>query len=392
MSSALVHFPPMGVYQTLFQFLDATGRYMGTEGTHPWAQGFPLTTPLPDGPDVPTTISFTHADLKYPPATGAPELLKAIRDYYNRFHGASIGTENIAIFAGGRPGIYAILAFLRPQFRVLVEETEYTPYWDALKLLRREVAVIPSNPDNHFRPGLEEYAKHEPPAFVLKSNPCNPTGVTWRGRQLQELVQLCSQEGWGGLVDEAYEFFQPDPQESALRYVDDIERTNLFVVGAATKGLQAPGLRVGWVVSSAENTLLFRNFSSIAMGGVARPSQICAAQLLALDRVDRARAAVRTFYEEQRTRYRVALDELGFELFTGEGGFYHWGRLPGGLTADAFNRKLFARNAAMLPGPLCDMLRREQQSPLANFVRFSFGAVEPSSFEGNIAIMREALA
>jgi DNA-binding transcriptional MocR family regulator len=113
---------------------------------------------------------------------------------------------------------------------------------------------------------------------------------------------------------------------------------------------------------------------------------------LALDRVDRARAAVRTFYEEQRTRYSGALEALGFELFTGEGGFYHWGRLPGGLSADAFNRKLFARRAAVLPGPLCDMLRRGQHSPLASFVRFSFGAVEPASFEGNIAILREALA
>jgi len=381
----------MGVYETLFQFLDATGRYMGTEGTHPWAQGFPLTTPLPNGPSVPTEVKFTHADLKYPPATGVPELLTAIRDYYHHFYGASIGTENITVFAGGRPGIYAVLAFLRPEYRVLVEETEYTPYWDALRILRREVSLIPSNPSNRFRPSLREYARHAPPAFVLKSNPCNPTGVTWRGDQLRELVELCSQEGWGGLVDEAYEFFQPEPQESALKYVRDINRTNLFVVGAATKGLQAPGLRIGWVVSSAENTLLFRNFSSIAMGGVARPSQICAAALLALDRVGRARTAVRTFYERQRDRYRAALQELGCELFTGDGGFYHWCRLPGGLTSDELNRRLFKHHAAVLPGPLCDMERRGSDSPMSTFVRFSFGAVPPESFDADVAILRDAL-
>ena len=79
--SVLTHFPPMGVYETLFKFLDATGKYMGTEGTHPWAQGFPLTTPLPDGPEIPTRIEFTHADLKYPQATGGIELLTAMRGY-----------------------------------------------------------------------------------------------------------------------------------------------------------------------------------------------------------------------------------------------------------------------------------------------------------------------
>src|SRR4051812_43656083 len=155
--SALSHFPPMGVYETLFKFLDATGKYMGTEGTHPWAQGFPLTSPLPGGPDIPTRIDFTHQDLKYPQATGGQELLVAVRDYYNHFYGANITTDNIAIFAGGRPGIYATLAFLRPEWQILIEETEYTPYWDALKILNRPHTIIPSNAENSFRPTLEDY-------------------------------------------------------------------------------------------------------------------------------------------------------------------------------------------------------------------------------------------
>ena len=60
--SALTYFPPMGVYETLFKFLDATGKYMGTEGTHPWAQGFPLTTPIPGGPDIPGVAPPPHPD------------------------------------------------------------------------------------------------------------------------------------------------------------------------------------------------------------------------------------------------------------------------------------------------------------------------------------------
>src|SRR5262249_18734791 len=45
----LREFPPMGVYETLFRFAAATGTYMGEPGTHPWAQGFPLTTQIPGG-------------------------------------------------------------------------------------------------------------------------------------------------------------------------------------------------------------------------------------------------------------------------------------------------------------------------------------------------------
>ena len=391
--SALHHFPPMGVYETLFKFLDATGKYMGTEGTHPWAQGFPLTTPVPNGPEIPTSIEFSHADLKYPPATGGMELLTAIRDYYNHFYGSDITTDNVAVFAGGRPGIYATLSFLKPEYQVLIEETEYTPYWDALKLLGKSHSIIPSNPGNRFRPTLADYqGAGAACSFVIKSNPCNPTGVTWSGSALADLVSWCSEAGRGGLIDEAYEFFQTGEPDSAMRHVKDIDNTNVFVVSAATKGLQAPGLRVGWVVASKQNIEIFRNFSSIAMGGIARPSQICTAKLLELPRAKHARAAIGDFYSSQRQRYGQALADLGFELFTGDGGFYHWGRLPSGLSADEFNERLFEHRAAILPGTLCDMFRRGSKSPLADFVRFSFGPLKAEEFDEDVAILRSCLS
>jgi len=44
--------PPMGIYETLYAFRDSFGQFMGSPGTHPWSQGFPLTTPLPGGPEL----------------------------------------------------------------------------------------------------------------------------------------------------------------------------------------------------------------------------------------------------------------------------------------------------------------------------------------------------
>ena len=51
--------PPMGIYETLYAFCDSYGQFMGTEGTHAWSQGFPLTTPLEkfDGPPLPSRYS-----------------------------------------------------------------------------------------------------------------------------------------------------------------------------------------------------------------------------------------------------------------------------------------------------------------------------------------------
>jgi len=385
-------FPPMGVYETLFRFADATSKYMGEPGTHPWAQGFPLTTQLPGGPALPESVRLTAADLKYPTATGNVELRRAIARYYNTFYDAGIDEEHVAVFAGGRPAILATLAFLLEDTTVAVEETEYTPYWDMLRLLGRRVRLIRSDAGNRFRPADEAYdvapLDGTSRVLLLKSNPCNPTGVALAGDRLAALVRRYSAPDRGALFDEAYEFYGEPEADRALRHVEDIDATNVFVIGAATKGLQVPGLRVGWAVAARRHVELFRNYSSIGMGGVSRASQLLVTELLEIERVRQARAAVARFFSAQRTRYAEGLRSLGFELFTGKGGFYHWARLPGGLDADAFNERLFEHDAAILPGRLCDMRRRRgADCPLAGFIRFSFGPLPADSYPGDLHIL-----
>jgi len=382
----------MGIYETLYAFLRSFGRPMGDPGTHPWSQGFPRTVQLPGGPPMPDAIRVAPDDLKYPKAWGLPALREAIAAYYRTYYGATLTAENVMVFAGGRPALISILLFLEQDIVVRVAETEYTPYYDVLERLGRAWAMVPSHVGSRFTPAVGDYldAPAGSRALVLMSNPCNPTGIARRGADLAALVDAASSAHTGLLIDEAYELFQDRP-ESALEHVKDLDASNLFVVGAATKGLQAPGIRIGWVVASKANIEILGNFSSFGMGGVSHPSQRYALELLAPDRVALARSAVPAFYRTQRDRYGKAFAELGLELFTGDGGFYHWCRLPNGLTADELNRRLFTEGAAILKGTDCDMARRGETSPLRDFFRFSFGPLAPESYESDIAILARAL-
>jgi aspartate/methionine/tyrosine aminotransferase len=387
----------MGVYETLFRFSDISGLYMGDSGTHPWVQGFPLTVQLPGGPPLPHEVRFGAADLKYPPATGHLALRSAIADYYNHFYGSNLTPDHVAVFAGGRPGIYAILALLLQHTTIAVEETEYPPYHDALQLLHRGRRVVPSNAVNRFRPKLAEYPIEPLPGdrriVLLTSNPCNPTGVAKTESELRDLVARYDRSDRGAIFDEAYEFFCESGPHSAMRWIDDMDQSNIFVVGAATKGLQAPGLRIGWVVAARRHVEILRNFSSIGMGGVSRPAQICVTEMLNLERVRLAREAIAAHYDRQRTRYHHGLQSLDIELFTGDGGFYHWGRLPHGLSARDFNERLFRRSAAILPGPVCDMQHRpDPECPLRSFIRFSFGPLSADSYDDDMRILAECLS
>jgi len=186
------------------------------------------------------------------------------------------------------------------------------------------------------------------------------------------------------------------PSVSGIQYVKDINNSNVFLSGACTKGLQCPGIRIGWMIASKKNIEVLSNFSSFGMGGVSHPSQLYAVKLFEPGRVVQARQAIEKHYNWQRERYGEAFKKMGLTLYTGKGGFYHWLELPKGVTCDDLNARLFKRGAAVLRGVDCDMARPHTKdpdyvSPYLNMFRFSFGPILPESFESDIQIMTEVL-
>jgi len=329
--------PPMGIYETLYAFKDTFGEFMGTKGTHPWSQGFPLTTRLDkfDGPELPSSVDVTWEDRFYPKAWGHPLLRETIADYYNTHYGSKIVPENIMIFAGGRPGIYTILAFLKKHVQVRISNTEWPAYLDIMTAANTDWTVLTCDKSNDFHPPNAAYFDRtnlnaKTHLLPVISNPGNPTGHTRYGKELEELVGMAEQPKNGMLFDEAYEMFH-SPAVSAMQYIKDLDNSNIFLTGACTKGLQCPGIRIGWVVASKTNIETLQNFSSFGMGGVSHPSQLYAVELFKPERIVKSRNAIEKHYNWQRERYGEAFKKMGLGLYTGNGGFYHWLELPEGL-------------------------------------------------------------
>ncbi len=392
--------PPMGIYETLYAFKDAFGRFMGEEGTHPWSQGFPLTTPLEkfNGPSIPGSVEVTPEDRFYPKAWGHPKLRDAIANYYNSYYGSAVTPENVMVFAGGRPGIYTVLAFLKEHVQVRIGNIEWPAYLDILHQTKANAQIVPYTKENNFHPDNSAYfdrtgLNHKTNVMPVISNPQNPSGQTRSGDELKELIQMAEQPKCGLLLDEAYEMMH-SPSVSGIQYVQDLDNSNVFLAGACTKGLQSPGIRVGWIIASKQNIETLSNYSSFGMGGVSHPSQHYAVKLLEPNRVKQARKAVQEHYTWQRERYGKAFKEMGLGIYTGTGGFYHWMELPEGMTNTELNNRLFKRGAAILCASDCDMGRPHSKdpgyvSPYSRFFRFSFGPLLPETFESDIQLFRE---
>ncbi len=391
--------PPMGIYETLYAFKDSFGSFMGEKGTHPWSQGFPLTTPLEKfgGPPLPSSVEVTWEDRFYPKAWGHPDLREAISGYYNDQYGSKVEPENVMVFAGGRPGIFTVLAFLKSHVQVRIGNIEWPAYLDILEQTDTDFQIVPFTKENGFHPSNEEYFDRsglnaKTSLMPIISNPQNPSGQTRWGDELRDLIRLAESSKNGILLDEAYEMFH-SPSVSGIQFVEDLDNSNVFIAGACTKGLQSPGIRIGWIVSSKRNIETLSNFSSFGMGGVSHPSQHYAVKLLEPGRVARARKAVENHYNWQRERYGKAFEEMGLGVFTGDGGFYHWLELPEGMTSSELNKRLFKHGAAILCATDCDMARPHSkdpsyESPYSRFFRFSFGPLLPETFDSDIELFR----
>jgi len=400
MSQFLTHVPPMGIYETLYAFRDSYGKFMGDEGTHPWSQGFPLTTPIEnfEGPNLPSNIDVSFEDRFYPKAWGHPKLRESIADYYNSQYKSNISPENIMIFAGGRPGIFTVMAFLKNRVKVRIGSIEWPAYLDILSRTNADYETVPFTKKNNFHPSNAEYFNREnlnPNSLILSviSNPQNPSGQTRSGEELRELIKLAEEPNNGILLDEAYEMFH-SPSVSGIEFVKDIESSNIFLSGACTKGLQSPGIRIGWIIASKSNIEIMSNYSSFGMGGVSHLSQNYAIKLLEPNRVKKARSAVEKHYNWQRERYGKAFMKMGLGVYTGNGGFYHWLELPDGLTSIELNERLFKHGAAILSAFDCDMSRPHNKdssykSPYDRFFRFSFGPLLPETFESDVDLFRD---
>lgn len=400
MNAFLSHVPPMGIYETLYAFRDTFGSFMGTEGTHPWSQGFPLTSQLKKfgGPELPKSIDITWEDRLYPKAWGHPKLRDSIVEYYNTQYRSTITAENVMIFSGGRPGIYTVLAFLKKHVTVRIGNIEWPAYLDIMAQTKTNYEIVPFTKENNFHPKNREYfsrknSDKETSILPIISNPQNPSGQTRWGEELRELIEIAEQPKNGLLLDEAYEMFH-SPSVSGIEFIKDLDNSNIFLSGACTKGLQSPGIRIGWIIASKSNIEILANYSSFGMGGVSHLSQHYAIKLLNPSRVKKARKAVEEHYNWQRERYGKAFKEMGISVYTGNGGFYHWLELPEGMTSNELNKRLFKRGAAILCAFDCDMGRPHSKdpsyiTPYARFFRFSFGPLLPETFEADINLFSE---
>lgn len=156
-------------------------------------------------------------------------------------------SEQVVVGNGGAELITLIAQQLAGK-TVLVIQPAFSEYEEACRVNGCQVRSIFMNTQSwsvHLEELLEQL--HEVDAIFL-CNPNNPTGVCWPKSWLEELAHGCEQHETYLIIDEAFYDFVPG-YESLVPLLKNHDY--LVLLRSMTKMFAIPGLRLGYVLSSA---------------------------------------------------------------------------------------------------------------------------------------------
>ncbi|WP_174442337.1 pyridoxal phosphate-dependent aminotransferase [Demequina gelatinilytica] len=353
-------------------------------------------------PDFPTPDFIVEAaaaavsdprNHRYTPATGLPELKKAIAAKTLRDSGYEIDPANVIVTNGGKQAVFqAFASIVDPGDEVLLPAPYWTTYPEAISLAGGTPVEVFAGAEQGYLVTVEqlEAARTEQTKALLFCSPSNPTGAVYTEEQTKAIGEWALEHGIWVITDEIYEHLVYDDAvfTPILRVVPELADQTIVVNGVA-KTYAMTGWRVGWMVSPADVTKAASNFQSHLTSNVSNVAQRAAIAALegGLEAVHEMREA---FDRRRRTMVEMLRAIDGVVCPTPKGAFYAYpsvegliGRTVGGVeitsSADLATVILEQAEVAVVPG--------EAFGP-SGFLRLSYALGDEDLVEGVTRIQK----
>ena len=281
-------------------------------------------------PDVQTPPAFFEAIrkfeqpvLEYAPSPGIPELIDAIKGYYDKLD-MHFDKSEIYITTGGSEALAITLqCILDDGDEILIPEPFYPNYNTMAYTCGAKIHPIPTSPHDGYH--YADRAKVE--AEINEHNPGNPTGAVLTPEEMRMMVDIAKAHDLFIIGDEAYREFvyAGEPLQSMGQFEDAAE--NVIVIDTVSKRFSACGARIGCMIS--RNKELMAQAMKYAQCRLSVPTldQVAAAALYTVG--PDYFAAVREEYKRRRDTVVSKLHEIpGVVCECPRGAFYIMAALP----------------------------------------------------------------
>ena len=289
-------------------------------------------------PDVQTPPAFFEAIrkfeqpvLEYAPSPGIPELIDAIKGYYDKLD-MHFDKSEIYITTGGSEALAITLqCILDDGDEILIPEPFYPNYNTMVRTCGASITPIPTCPEEGYHYAEREKIEpliNEHTRAIMVTNPGNPTGVVLTDDEMKMLVDLAKKHDLFLIGDEAYREFVygGEPLQSFGSFAEEAPE-NIVVIDTVSKRFSACGARIGCLIS--RNKELMAHAMKYAQCRLSVPTldQVAAAALYTVG--PDYFAAVREEYKRRRDTVVSKLHEIpGVVCECPRGAFYIMAALP----------------------------------------------------------------
>ena len=259
--------------------------------------------------------------------------------------------EEILITVGVSEGLDLVLrSIINPGDKILIPQPSYVSYGPVTELAGGRPVYIDTSKDGFkITPGLLEKHIDKKTKGLVLNYPNNPTGVSYRRKELEEINKVLLKHKVLCISDEVYADLTYDFQHTAFASLPKA-RGNTVYLNGFSKTYAMTGWRVGFACGPKEIIAAMTKIHQYTIMCVPITSQMAAAEALV-----NAKKSVEQMKREYNRRRQFMSDELnllGLKCFKPLGAFYLFPSIKNtGLSSLEFSRKLLAEEkVAVVPG------------------------------------------
>ncbi len=247
--------------------IDAKAKEMKAQGMD--VVGFGAGEPDFDTPEYireAAKAAIDHGMTRYTPASGLPELKKAICLKLKRDNNLDYLPQQIVISNGAKHSLYNVFqAILSEGDEVIVPGPYWVSYPELVGMAGGKAVKVIAKEENNFKltaAEIENAITDRTVAIVLNS-PNNPNGFVYTREELQAIGDLAVKYDLVIVSDEIYEYLVYDGAEHiSIASLSEEIKKHTIVVNGVSKAYAMTGWRIGYTASPIHVAKAMTNYQS----------------------------------------------------------------------------------------------------------------------------------
>ncbi|MFC1512545.1 pyridoxal phosphate-dependent aminotransferase [bacterium] len=207
---------------------------------------------------------------KYTPASGIPDLKKAICDKLKKDNNLDYKPSQIVVSNGAKHSLFnTFLALCNKGDEVILIAPYWVSYFEQIKFAEAVPKVCHTNASNNFRidfDSLKSLITKKTKIIVLNS-PSNPTGVVYTKDELKQIADIAAANNIYIISDEIYEKIIYNSRHISIAGFGEEIKKRTIVINGVSKSHAMTGWRIGYSASVEEIASAMNKLQSQSTSG-----------------------------------------------------------------------------------------------------------------------------